>query len=331
MRITLTVHNRWPLPLWGLSVEGGFLAGSSAAGETRPTASLARVPGWSRTSFVFEFTPPRRGVYPVEPPRLATGFPFGIWQSHRPVEVAGELLVWPRTIPLESIPSVGGHLSVVAGMFRDRPGNEGDVIGVRAYRYGDSLRRIHWAQTARRDALVVCERQDTARRVVQVTIDEPLGQGCEADEPIRESAIRIGASICQEFHAHSCDVSCCLGGCRFNAEPGPAGLRRLLDGLARYTPRAAEENGGGLGKSPNRDVLSLVVTVPQRFALWQQTGARGRRLSPVRPGVGRRPRQSQRETVRRTWCGGTRFRVDVSGLPQRCGTSTSPPVGANLP
>ena len=38
-------------------------------------------------------------------------------------------------------------------MLFDRPGNEGDVIGVRPYRHGDRLRSIHWAQTARRDAL----------------------------------------------------------------------------------------------------------------------------------------------------------------------------------
>jgi uncharacterized protein (DUF58 family) len=275
VQITLAVHNRWPLPLWGLSVEGGFLSDSPAVGGTRPTVSLARVPGWSRTSFVFEFTPPRRGVYPVEPPRLATGFPFGIWQSHRPVGVVGELLVWPRTTRLESIPLAGGHLSVVAGIFRDQPGNEGDVIGVRPYRHGDPLRRIHWPQTARRDAMVVCERQDTARRVVQVTIDELFGQDGEAEETIRESAIRIGASICQEFHAHRFDVSCCIGDHRFDGEPGPAGLRRLLDGLARYAPRSACQGGCGLVKSPGPDILSLVVTGAERFADWRQAASRG--------------------------------------------------------
>lgn len=274
VQITLTVHNRWPLPVWGLAVEGGFLADASAAGGPCPTASLARVAGWTRSQFVFEFEPPQRGVYPVEPPRLTTGFPFGIWQSQRPITVVGELLVWPRTVPLESIPAVGGRLSVVAGMFRDRPGDDGDVIGVRPYRFGDSLRKIHWAQTARRDALVLCERQDTARRTVQVTLDDVLGTGGELTEAVRESAIRVGASICQEFHAHGCDVRCCLAGERIEAEPGPSGLKRLLDAFARYTPPANAENRGR-AKPPHGEVLSIVVTVPERLAHWQGNGERG--------------------------------------------------------
>ncbi len=289
VQITLAIHNRWPLPLWGLSVERGLPADWPVVGGTRPAVSLARVPGWSRTSFVFEFTPPRRGVYPVEPPRLATGFPFGLWQSHRPVEVVGELLVWPLTTRLESIPLASGHQSAVAGVFRDRPGNEGDVIGVRPYRHGDSLRRIHWSQTARRDAMVVCERQDTAGRMVKVTIDEFFGQEGEAEETIRESAIRIGASICQEFHAHRFAVSCCLGDHRFDAEPGPAGLRRLLDGLARYIPRSSGKDCCGSKKSPRPDVLSLVVTGAERFAAWQQAASRGagsHRFVLVSAGVG---------------------------------------------
>ena len=53
---------------------------------------------------------------------------------------------------------------------RDRPGTWGDVLGVRPYRRGDVLRRIHWPQSARHGQLVVCEVQ-ASRPSVQIVLD----------------------------------------------------------------------------------------------------------------------------------------------------------------
>lgn len=159
VQVRLTIHNRWPWPLWGLAVEKGFFLEAAEPGQ-RPVAALARLPGWSRSEFVFDFRPEQRGVYPHDIPELATGFPFGIWRASRPISVQRELLAWPRTTPLASIPSLGGDIADVIGMMFDRAGHEGDTIGVRPFRHGDRLRSIHWAQTARRDALAGASREE---------------------------------------------------------------------------------------------------------------------------------------------------------------------------
>ena len=234
IQVRLAVYNRWPWPLWGLAIEKGFFGETTEPGE-RPVTALARAAGWSKSEFVFHFRPSQRGVYPHTAPELATGFPFGIWRAHREITVSRELLVWPRTTPLASVPSLGGDVSDVIGMLFDRPGNEGDTIGVRPFRAGDRLRSIHWAQTARRDTFIVTERQSTARRLVVIAVDLSAFSGNDSDhKDALEVAIRVAASLAQEFHAHHAQVRFVMESVDVLLEPGVIGLHRLLDALARF-------------------------------------------------------------------------------------------------
>ncbi|MFM7844073.1 MAG: DUF58 domain-containing protein [Planctomycetota bacterium] len=276
----LAIHNRWPWPLWGLAVENGFFLEPREAG-TRPVAALARVPGWSRSEFLFDFRPDARGVYPHRTPELATGFPFGIWRAARTIALRRELLAWPRTTPLTSIPSLGGDIADVIGMLFDRPGHEGDMIGVRPFRQGDRLRNIHWAQTARRDALIVTERQAAARRLVVVAVD--VAAFATTDSPDAgsqrrqlETAIRVAASIAREFHARHAEVRFVIGGVDLPLAPDAQGWHRLLDALARY--RVEQESTRPLSTFGPK-ALAVVVTSRPRWSEWAN-GAGSR--SPVR-------------------------------------------------
>ena len=79
--VRITVVNRWPWPLWGLMVDRGFVPHDAGSINESPAVSLARVPGWSQTTFEWDFEPQQRGRYPLETPRFSTGFPFGIWHG----------------------------------------------------------------------------------------------------------------------------------------------------------------------------------------------------------------------------------------------------------
>ena len=243
--VRLTIRNGWPWPAWGLVVERGFFESQGDDDPKTAVTALARVPGWSQSDYAFVFRPERRGVYPRAAPVLATGFPFGIWSRLRSIPVEGELIVWPRTVPLTSVPAVGGSRPTVAGSHVDSAGDDGDILASRFYREGDSLRRVHWAQTARRDVLVVCQRQATARRRVIVALDGSAFTGStRPDELRRDWAVRVFASLCRELHAHHCDVECRLDKSSWLLEPRPAGMRRLLDRLARYVPADDTEIAG---------------------------------------------------------------------------------------
>ena len=271
VQVRLAVYNRWPWPLWGLAVEKGFFI--EAETGDHPVTALARVPGWSKSEFVFDFRSCQRGVYPYEAPELVTGFPFGIWRAHREIAVPRPLLVWPLTTPLTAIPSLGGDIADVIGMLFDRPGNEGDTIGVRPFREGDRLRSIHWAQTARRESFIVTEREATARRLVVIAVDHSAfacGEDCQV---FLETAIRVSASVAQEFHLHHAQVRFTMGTVDLMLEPGSSGLHRLLDALARFRPY---DDSAKRNKEYPRDALVLVTTSSDRKSEWDSgAGTRG--------------------------------------------------------
>jgi len=269
--VRLKIHNYWPLPLWGLAVENGFfLMDASEDAQERPLVAIERVSGWSCSVFVFEFRPESRGVYPRATVQLATGFPFGIWRSSKEVQVEGELLVWPATTRLMSIPALRGDIADVIGTLFDRSGYEGDVIGARQYRAGDSLRSIHWAHSARRESMIVTERQSCARQPVMITVDLaafPPAGGAGGSAASLETAIRVAASIAREFHTHHAEVRFVLGGLNLVMEPATVGLHRLLDALARFQIAAADM----VDNQPlPRDTLAIVVTGSERCSWWRQ-------------------------------------------------------------
>jgi uncharacterized protein (DUF58 family) len=276
--VLLTVRNRWPWPVWGLLVERGFFHAQQEEGSETATA-LARVGGWSKSRFEFTYRPPRRGIFPSDTPVLATGFPFGLWLATQPIAVAEHLIAWPRCINLKSLPLLQGDRLAASGSFVDRPGHDGDILAARPYRHGDSLRRVHWAHTARRDTLIVCERQATSRRSVLVVLDRlAFAATTTEEEAAWDWGLRIVASLCREFHSHACELACELNGERSTVPPTTAGLHRLFDHLAAFQPEATRPAGRGFETTAShlRDRLTILVTSAKR---WQATTSRtnGRR------------------------------------------------------
>jgi uncharacterized protein (DUF58 family) len=113
-------------------------------------------------------------------------------------------------------------------------GDSGDILGVRPYQRGDPRRRIHWAQTARHDQLIVCERQAISRPRAQVVLDANAeihrGSGRSGS---REWAIRIAASLVESLLRQGVSVEAVWNGRLFPADAGDLHRRKLLDSLAR--------------------------------------------------------------------------------------------------
>lgn len=268
VRVKVRIRNRFPWPAWGLSLHRGFAA--IAVGETSTAGglALAKVPGWSTSEFTWEFVPPSRGEYPLETPQLETAFPFGLWRGRRPVDVEGRLLVWPSTIELAAIPESADLCPSEDTFSEHRVGDSGDLMGTRLFRDGDSLRRVHWAQTARHDRLIYCERQAATQSAAEVILDADasIHRGTGPDSSL-EWAIRITASICESLQAFDAHAECTIGGERIAVGRGQHGMRRLLDKLARL-PRAGlpgpvQTPGCGCHRAHQR-LMQIVVTTDVR-------------------------------------------------------------------
>lgn len=233
--VVFKVRNFWPLPVFGMIVEGDFLQDVDSREE--PIAfSLKRIPALSETEFSIKVTPRRRGKLPCGEVKISNGFPFGLADVSKIVEDVHCGLVWPECEPLEGSPPAEGSLFNIAGAMSDRSGNDGETIGVRSYREGDRLRNIHWAQTVRSQQLMVRERQTPSSTSATVLLDlTPKHHAGESINSSFEWAIRIAASISHQLHRTNSAVRVvCIGlpPQEQHTETNSGGIKSLMDYLA---------------------------------------------------------------------------------------------------
>lgn len=264
VEVRLTLHNRLPWAAWGLAVRDGFGADSATV------AAIASAPRGRTILCRWAFQPLCRGIYPATVPKLMTGFPFGLWENRRPLNIDEPLVVWPRTFPVGPIPPVRGDRQVEGNVSRSKVGSNGDVLGVRPYRRGDSPRRIHWGQSARHDRLIVCELQANSRPVIQIVLDaDPSVHVGTGPDSSRESAIRVAASLAQGWLEEGAQVGLAWGGHDVPPASGQAQLHKLMDALAGL-PDTCETPLTEVLACPRcrgfRDGLQVIVTTDRAHA-----------------------------------------------------------------
>jgi uncharacterized protein (DUF58 family) len=100
----------------------------------------------------------RRGVLEGTSVVVASTAPFGVAEARRTVAASGRTVIFPRVVPLGPLHFLDSAAARPTPLGRGaRRGDGNEFVGVREYRYGDSLRKVHWPSTARRGALVVRE------------------------------------------------------------------------------------------------------------------------------------------------------------------------------
>jgi uncharacterized protein (DUF58 family) len=278
--VILTLRNRWPWSAVGLAMRDDVGSMTAPGRSNGLVASIASASGRRMMRCRWSFVPGCRGVYPRSAPRLATGFPFGLWESARLVSVERQLLVWPRTFPVGPMPLTDGDQLVEGNVTRNRVGSNGDVLGVRPYRRGDSPRRIHWSQSARHDRLIVCELQSNTRPVIQLVLDaDPRVHSGDGQDGSREWAIRIVASLAKGWLEAGVQVGAVWGGQVIPPASGQRHLHCLLDGLARLPDGRGPSLAETLAEPGCRgfsDGLQVIVTTDLAWARVERPHSTGK-------------------------------------------------------
>jgi uncharacterized protein (DUF58 family) len=114
-------------------------------------------------------TPARRGRDRHVGFRVATRFPFGLFEKSRELSADGDLIIYPAVDPVRLPPDQPGRRSGGEGAFGRGAGDE--IVGVRPMRPGDDPRDIYWRKSTVPDQFVLRERARETRRDVQLTID----------------------------------------------------------------------------------------------------------------------------------------------------------------
>lgn len=177
--------------------------------------------------------------------RIATRFPFGLFEKSREVSSDGELIIYPAVDPVRAPP-------VVPSRHNDGDGSAGrahgeDFLGLKLMRHGEDPRDIHWRKTASVGQNVMRERAREARPETRLTLDvtKPLHPKEDWDlafeRRVRDVASR--AVACLKRGDGVTVLTSAGGAIRADRTAGADPILRYL-ALVEAVTRAAPDPGG---------------------------------------------------------------------------------------
>lgn len=194
-----------------------------------------------------------RGRFPVSDPRLVLGDHLGLETVVTPLEEpSAAIVVHPRLVELQSLFSEAGRHGADGRRLLLRRPTGFDFHSVREYEQGESLRRVHWATTARRGQLMVKELDDAPRDAVVVLLDcDPRGAVGTSPDSSFDAAVRAAGSVLRVYSARGRRATLLTTGPE--ATPLPvcslgADFRTALDALAAAEPDALHTLGPVLAR-----------------------------------------------------------------------------------
>ncbi len=114
-------------------------------------------------------TPTKRGRDVHVGFRIATRFPFGLFEKSREVPADGELIIYPAVDSVQLPPSVPGRLGGGDGAMGRGHGE--DYLGLKLMREGEDPRDVHWRKSAAVGQMVMRERAREARPDISLPLD----------------------------------------------------------------------------------------------------------------------------------------------------------------
>lgn len=144
---------------------------------------------------------PRRGRYEIGPFSIYLFDPWGLFFFKKTFFLYSELYVYPRTFHIPKFPPLVKGTVPWFGIGTSRvSGDEHEFYGIREYKPGDPIKRIHWLSTARKNKLIVKQFQHQVffRATIIFNLDKDKNFG-EGKESVAEYTIKIAASVAKYF------------------------------------------------------------------------------------------------------------------------------------
>ena len=277
--------------------------GTRNDGDTRPAGFLARLAPGASVELPSALHLVERGREHTLRLALSSSFPFGLFRLEASYAVPCDLLGLPRLGALRDL----GHLEalepeLVPGR-STAPAGEEELFGVRDWREGESLRRVHWKLSARRDRRISREFRPHSLSDVRVLLAAsfPARAAWTRRDPSFEKAVSLAATLVEHTlrQGRTVRLGVTGGPVAWTTHRGRGGLQSALVRLAlvegrtkdpwseirhallegapaarRRTTTLAVLAGGGLGASLPRDVRVLDADDVRTDGLFQRGAPR---------------------------------------------------------
>ena len=269
----LTLNNRSHLPvIWAEIVDRSTAPGYSISGVRMSDAR--KTEQWRLHTSCSQ-----RGVYSLGPWDVRLGDPFGLFEAQQAYRQQTEIVVYP---PLAALPPEIAHhrrsLGDRAPLRQPVSAETMNAMSTRPYVMGDTLHRVHWRTTAKRDDLFVKIFEPEAASTMwlipdlDATVHAPLGEGTESS---LEKMIVLTASIASRLLDEHLAVGVILDAASSSTvlpQVGAAHLWTILRALALAQSRTDRPLAETLIRT--RSIMSLrdsaVILTPSLDPEWSK-------------------------------------------------------------
>ncbi|MFF5174444.1 DUF58 domain-containing protein [Micromonospora sp. NPDC000089] len=164
---------------------------------------VTSVPRGAAVDLTLTGTALRWGRHPIGPAGARAAAADGLLLSRAVIEEPARLRVYPKTEPFEAVEAMPRAAGLVGGHRSRRPGEGGELAGVRVFGPGDRLRRIDWRVSLRTRQLHVAATLSDRDAEVVVLLDllaeagRPGGVGGAAS--VLDTTVRAAAAIAEHY------------------------------------------------------------------------------------------------------------------------------------
>ncbi|MBU0503482.1 MAG: DUF58 domain-containing protein [Candidatus Omnitrophota bacterium] len=206
LEIEVSVENKSFLPVFNPILQDDLSC--AALGERQRLILLDYLKPRSTLEFKYTCVCPQRGRYRLGPLAIYFFDPQGIFYLKKVYPAYSEVYVYPKTFPINNFPPLAKGILPWFGINTSRTGGDDDeFFGIREYRQGDPIKRIHWASTARHNKLIVkqFQNQNYAKATIIFNLEKDKNFG-EGKESIAEYTIKIAASVVNYLTARNIPI-----------------------------------------------------------------------------------------------------------------------------
>ncbi|HYL88083.1 MAG TPA: DUF58 domain-containing protein [Burkholderiales bacterium] len=207
--------------------------------ERATRAALESVPPGERRSVTLWLRPRRRGRLELDAVQLSRLEPLGLVRGLAKISAPGRVIALPKRYRLPAFALPGQRRFQQGGVtLATSVGDSEEFIGLREYRPGDPLQRVHWKSYARTGSPIVKEFQDEFFERHALILDTSTDRG---EDAAFEEAVAVAASFVYAIDTRECllDLLFVGGEVRtYTAGRGQMQLEHMLEVLAGVGPSA---------------------------------------------------------------------------------------------
>ncbi|MCZ7473280.1 MULTISPECIES: DUF58 domain-containing protein [unclassified Micromonospora] len=200
LAVVRTRMSRW-LRVEQVGFGGAGLDVSRSGGADRPF--VTSVPPGSAVDLELTGTALRWGRHPIGPAGVRVAAADGLLVSRAVITDPIRARVYPRTEPFDAVEAMPRAAGLVGAHRSRRPGEGGELAGVRVFAPGDRLRRIDWRVSLRaRQLHVAATLSDRDAEVVvllDVLAEAGRSGGVNGTASVLDTTVRAAAAIAEHY------------------------------------------------------------------------------------------------------------------------------------